>query len=256
MTWIAALPMYDWPELRNETDRLWADMRTRFLAEGIDAPKGLTRRNGDMPAVPGGIRGKDGAIIAADPATLDPDALDLAVLWRHPALLISGTCWGPMEFGLQDHVQVIGQSDYNGIKGGAGEFYSSAIIARIADGGEGAEPSKTGEAALPKGFLSGKILAFNEHKSLSGYLSLKRDLEAEGAGLDLFENCLETGAHRASVIAVAEGRADIAAIDCKSWMLAQRHEPAARSLHVIGWAARRKGLPFIRAKGIDLPFTM
>lgn len=65
-----------------------------FLAKGIDAPKGLTRRNGDMPAVPGGIRGKDGAIIAADPATLDPDALDLAVLWRHPALLISGTCWG------------------------------------------------------------------------------------------------------------------------------------------------------------------
>lgn len=256
MTWIAALPMYDWPELRNETDEQWATMRRRFLDHGIDAPHRLVRRNGDMPPVPGGIRGEDGVVIAADPATLDPDAFDLAVLWRHPALLISSTCWGPMEFGLQDDVQVIGQSDYHGIEGGAGELYSSAIIARKLDGKENIAPLRTGEAILPQSFFRRKTLAFNEHRSLSGYLSLKRDLEAAGAGLDLFENCLQTGAHRASVIAVAEGQADVAAIDCKSWKLAQQHEPAAQDLHVIGWTARRKGLPFIRAKGVHLPFAM
>jgi hypothetical protein len=39
-------------------------------------------------------------------------------------------------------------------------------------------------------------------------------------------------------------------------MLAQRHEPAAQGLHAIGWTARRKGLPLIRAEGVDLPFAM
>lgn len=256
MTWIAALPMYDWPELRNETDAIWAGMRGRFLDNGIDAPQNLIRRNGDMPPVPGGICGADGTVIAADPATLDPDDFDLAVLWRHPDLLISSTCWGPMELGLQDHVQVIGQSDYDGIEGGKGEFYSSAVIARKANGGEATAPSLDGKALLPLDFFHQKTMAFNDRQSLSGYLSLKRDLETADESLGLFGNLLETSAHRCSMISVAEGRADVAAIDCKSWMLAQKHEPAAQDLQVIGWTARRKGLPFIRAKGLDLPFDM
>jgi ABC-type phosphate/phosphonate transport system substrate-binding protein len=252
VTWIAALPMYDWPELRGKTDAQWTDMRRRFLHQGIEAPEHLVRRNGDMPPVPGGIRGADGTVIAVDPATLDPDAFDLAVLWRHPDLLISSTCWGPMELGLADHVQLIGQNDYDGIPGGAGEHYSSAIIGRKDDDIGDVAPPQSGKAVLPQDLFRQKKLAFNEHLSLSGYLSLKRDLEAAGASLDLFGSLVETGAHRASVVAVAEGRADIAAIDCKSWMLARRYEAAARDLRVIGWTARRKGLPFIRARGISL----
>jgi ABC-type phosphate/phosphonate transport system substrate-binding protein len=248
--------MYDWPELRDKTDAQWTDMRQKFLAHGIDAPEHLVRRNGDMPPVQGGICGADGTVIAADPATLDPDAFDLAVLWRHPDLLISATCWGPMELGLADHVQVIGQNDYDGIPGGGGDHYSSAIIARKDDDSGDIAAPQTGAAVLPQDLFRQKTLAFNEHRSLSGYLSLKRDLDAAAASLDLFGNLVETGAHRASVIAVAEGRADIAAIDCKSWMLARRYEPAAQDLRVIGWTARRKGLPFIRAKGISLPFGM
>ncbi len=256
MTWIAALPMYDWPELRAETDAMWASMRARFLDHGIAAPANLVRRNGDMPAVHGGIRGEEGEIIAPDPATLDPDAFDLAVLWRHPDLLISGTCWGPMELGLQDHVQVIGQSGYDGIAGGKGPLYSSAIIARKGAAAETIDPSETGEALLPIGFFANKRLAFNEHRSMSGYLGLKRDLEAQGESLDIFSGLVETGAHRASVVAVTSGEADVAAIDCRSWVLAQRHEPAAAGVHVVGWTSRRMGLPFIRAKGIDIPFLM
>lgn len=59
---------------------------------------------------------------------------------------------------------------------------------------------------------------------------------------------METGGHRASVVAVAQGRADVAAVDCRSWAMAQRFEPAARALAVVGWTARHKGLPFITAK--------
>ncbi|HHX89588.1 MAG TPA: PhnD/SsuA/transferrin family substrate-binding protein, partial [Paracoccus sp.] len=54
-----------------------------------------------------------------------------------------------------------------------------------------------------------------------------------------------TGGHRASVLAVAAGRADLAAIDCRAWALAQRHEPCARSLVVLGWTAARPGLPYV-----------
>ncbi len=83
---------------------------------------------------------------------------------------------------------------------------------------------------------------------MSGYLALEQDLAALGESLALFSGRVETGGHRASVVAVAQGRADVAAIDCRSWALAQRFEPAARALAVVGWTARRKGLPFITAK--------
>ncbi len=61
----------------------------------------------------------------------------------------------------------------------------------------------------------------------------------------IFSGRIETGGHRASIVAVAEGRADICAIDCRSWQLAQQHEPRAADLQVVGWTARRKGLPLI-----------
>ncbi|WP_337795773.1 hypothetical protein [Agrobacterium larrymoorei] len=159
MTWVAALPMYDWPEVRSEVDRRWDNMRARFIANGIDAPRHLVRRNADMPPVPGGICSEDGSVIAPDPATLDPDAFDLDVLWRHPALLISATCWGPMELGLQDHVQVIGQNGYDDVAGGAGIYYSSAIVARREEG-ESVMAPETGEPVLPLSSFQGKKLAF------------------------------------------------------------------------------------------------
>ncbi|MDQ1184169.1 phosphate/phosphite/phosphonate ABC transporter substrate-binding protein [Agrobacterium larrymoorei] len=255
MRWIAALPMYDWPELRSDVDRIWETMRARFIANGIDAPESLVRCNADMPPVPGGIRGEDGSVIAPDPSTLDADALDLDVLWRHPALLIAATCWGPMELGLQNHVQVIGQSQYEDVAGGLGIYYSSAIIGRRGEGASVMAP-ETGEPILPISLFRGRKLAFNEHRSMSGHLALKRDLEAMGEGLGLFSELVETGAHRASVTAVARGAADFAAIDCRSWMLAERYEPAAKDLHVVGWTGRRKGLPFIRARNIHLDFLM
>ena len=34
----AALPMYDWPELTDATDRLWAALRDGLRAEGVAAP--------------------------------------------------------------------------------------------------------------------------------------------------------------------------------------------------------------------------
>ena len=257
---VAALPMYDWPEVRAEVDAEWAAIRDRLRAAGIEAPNGLTRRNGDLPAVPGGIRDGAGMVIAPDPATLPPDELDLATLWRHPRLLLAQTCWGPLEMTrLAACVTVVGQPDYSDVEGGEGAFYSSAIVMRR-DGRSSERPpprsaSRTdpphkGEGKLSLDLFRGRRLAFNGRDSMSGYLALQRDLETMGESLAIFSGTVETGSHRGSGRAVAEGRADVVALDCRSWALFKRFCPEAEKLAPVGWTRLRKGLPFVCAAGL------
>jgi ABC-type phosphate/phosphonate transport system substrate-binding protein len=243
---VAALPMYDWPEVRAETDAEWQALRVRLLAVGIDAPDRIVRRNADLPPVPGGIRDAEGRLVAPDPATLPPDELDFQTLWKHPDLLLAQTCWGPMEGGLEKHVTVVGQPGYDGIEGGQGELYSSAILMRRQ--WEGVAAPADGRASLPLDLIRGKRLAYNSLDSMSGIIALTRGLEAAGESLDIFPERVLTGAHRASIAAVAEGRADVCAVDCRSWHLARRHEPRAADVEVVGWTARRKGLPYITSR--------
>jgi ABC-type phosphate/phosphonate transport system substrate-binding protein len=244
---VAALPMYDWPEVRGEVDAQWAGLRDVFRQRGIDAPSTIVRRNGELPAVPGGIRDAEGKLIAPDPATLPADELDFHKLWLHPALLFAQTCWGPMELGLSRHVQVVGQPSYDAYEGGQGELYSSALVMRTGEGPEVRSPAD-GKALLPLDLIRGKRFTFNSLDSMSGIIALTRDLHAAGESLDIFSSRSESGGHRGSIVTVAEGRADIAAIDCESWALAQRFEPAARKVVIVGWTVRRKGLPFITAR--------
>ncbi|TPJ16060.1 phosphate ABC transporter substrate-binding protein [Mesorhizobium sp. B2-7-3] len=243
---IAALPMYDWPEARDEVDAQWAWLRDSFRRRGIDAPQSIVRRNGDLPPVPGGIRDGEGKLVAPDPATLPPDELDFHKLWMHPALLFAQTCWGPMELGLSRHVQVVGQPSYDAYEGGQGELYSSALVMRSGEGPEVRSPAD-GKALLPLDLIRGRRFTFNSLDSMSGIIALTRDLKAAGENLDIFSSYSESGGHRDSIVAVAEGKADIAAIDCESWALARRFEPAARKIVIVGWTGRRKGLPFITA---------
>lgn len=246
----AALPMYDWPEEREANDAEWTRIAKRLCAAGIAAPRTLVRRNADLPPVPGGIRDASGRAVAPDPAALPPDSLDLHALWRHPRLLLAQTCWGPMERGLAGDVTVVAQPDYSGFEGGRGELYSSAILMRAP-----AAAPKPGRAssdpAISKTLidaLRGTRFAFNGADSLSGFLAPSRDLEALGEGLGIFARRIETGAHRASIVAVAEGRADACAVDSRTWHLARLHEPYAGRLAVVGWTALRKGLPLITAR--------
>ncbi len=231
--------MYDWPERRAEVDREWVELRDSLRVAGIAAPETLARCNADLPAVPGGIRDASGKVIARDPATLPPREFDFEALWLHPNLLFAQTCWGPIELWLGDAVEVVGQDDYSGIEGGESELYSSAILMRRNEVRRGASL-----AAL----LAGLRLAYNVADSMSGYMALERDLIADGSGLAIFSERIVSGGHRKSIRMVASGEADVAAVDCKSWALAQSHEPAARELAVVGWTERRKGLPFVTAR--------
>ena len=247
---VAALPMYDWPETRAETDRQWARLRDALRAAGLDAPGELARCNADLPSVDGGIRDGKGLMIAPDSASLPRKTLDLTVLWRHPGLVFAQTCWGPMEFGLAPFVEVVGQPDYSSFEGGQGAFYSSTILMRREEDLAAVPASGDGRAILPITRLRGRRLAYNGTDSMSGYLALERDLAALGERMTIFPETLETGGHRASIKAVAEGRADVCAVDCRSWDMAKRFEPAADTLAPVGWTARRKGLPYIASASL------
>lgn len=197
MTGTAALPMYDWPEVRDRTRTFWAGIRNH------------------VPGLPD----------LWHPETAD----DLLAIWRDPATLLADCCWGTVDLGLCGTQQRLAQRSYDGVPGGTGVFYRSALVARD---GRAAEP---GDQAVLPARLDRLRWAANSRDSRSGWLAV-----AEDAGLT-GDDILWTGAHRASVRAVASGQADIAAIDCRSWQLALAHEPAARGLTVIGWTAPRPG---------------
>lgn len=208
----AALPMYDLPELRADTDRLWQRIAAR-LPGGTDVTF-------ERPAGAAALRG-----MLAD-----------------PGLLLSQTCWGPISLGLTPPLTILAQPDYTPYPGGAGPCYRSAVIMRGA--GRDRPPPRGPGAEIPPRALCGARLAFNERASLSGFLSLQRDSAARAGAL------LRTGSHRESLRAVAGASADVAAIDCRTWAHLRRHDPAARNVRVIGWTALRTGLPYVAAPGL------
>jgi len=196
----AQLPMYDWPEVADPTDRLWALIRDAFRQSGIDAPDVLDR------------------------------SLPPAETWLSPKLLLSQTCGLPLVADLSGKVKVLGSFAYQGIEP-AGSYHS-VIIAQ----------ENNNESSVR---LEGKRVVINGDDSYSGCLALKCFVADTRSGESPFASVLVSGGHRASLCAVASGNADIAAIDCVSWYLANQCESAVRNLKVIGHTQSRPGLPLI-----------
>ena len=204
---IAALGMYDRPELRPDTDGLWGLIRDRLRAEGIAAPETLTRD--ERAYLPG---------------------------WLSPELLLAQTCGLPLRSVLRDRVTLVGTPDY-GLEGCPPGHYRSMLIARRDD------PRADEAAFAPARF------AVNDALSQSGWAAALHHME--GLGLTL-PPALETGGHVASARAVAEGRADWAALDAMTWRLICAHDPAlAAALRVFGATRPTPGLPLITAQGRD-----
>lgn len=205
---IACLPMYDWPERHAAHDRLWQRLSHGLRTVGFRAPKRLTRHN------------------------------DLDALWRAPDLLLGETCSYPLETSLRDDVKYVATPIHNAPGTGEGT-YRSVIIAQ--GSGEDRPVPTTMAADLPDADF--KSLASNGPQSMSGFVALSRDMDA--ADRTMPAETVWTGSHRASIRAVASGKADIAAIDCVSFELARHYEPAVTGVRIIGWTAQRPGLPLI-----------
>lgn len=202
---IACLPMYDWPHLAAAHDSLWALIRDRLAAEGIDAPQTLDREIGLWDA------------------------------WESPDLLLAQTCGLPYRTRLHGRVSLIGTPDYGLPETQAG-YYRSVLVTR------------RGEASEVSGYRD-RVLACNGYDSQSGWAAPQN--HAADLGFQ-FTDTRKTGAHRASAGAVAEGQADIAAIDAVTWRIMKTAMPEITgALQVIGVTAATPALPLVTARDRD-----
>ncbi len=207
-TGLAALPMYDWPELRDETDALWRAISKRLAPLGLPAPPALSR------------------------------GISPTEIWNAADLVLAQTCGYPYVTRLRDRVGYVGTPVYDA-PGCSGYRYSSLLVVRRDD------------PAQQFADLRGRRAAINDEASLSGAIALKAQIAAVGAGSGFFSAVVPSGGHRQSMRLVAEGRADIAAIDAVCFALARRHDPAiVAELRMLGETPLLPGLPLIAGPAI------
>jgi ABC-type phosphate/phosphonate transport system substrate-binding protein len=163
---------------------------------------------------------------------------DLSRPWRDPGLLIGQTCGLPYVSGLCGDAVLVARPDY-GLEHAHGGTYQSAIICH-ADAPGALEAHRGGRVAINEfGSQSGC-------NALAGHL-VRQKLDREGA---FFREVVLSGAHRASAVMVAEGTADIAAIDAVAWALFEEFEPAMHArLKVLAWTSATPALPYITSCG-------
>ena len=156
--------------------------------------------------------------------------------WEHPRLVLGQTCSLPYRTRLHGRVTLIGTFDY-GLPGLQAGQYCSVIVGRRNDGSQDTEALTSGRFAI------------NQPHSQSGWAAPYFWALAQGITL---RPALETGGHRASALAVAEGRADRAALDAVTWRGITQWEPAlAARLRVTAETPPSPALPLIAAAGTD-----
>lgn len=100
---IAALPMYDFPELREAHDQLWSALAQRVQDAGVGAvPLRLTR------------------------------TLSHRQTWMHPGLLFGQACEYPVSKSFEERLRIIATPRYSA-PGCSASFYRSAIVARAGE---------------------------------------------------------------------------------------------------------------------------
>ncbi|MBA3908851.1 MAG: hypothetical protein C0524_02975 [Rhodobacter sp.] len=158
--------------------------------------------------------------------------------WEAPDLLLSQTCGYPFRARLHGRVAYVGTPDY-GVEGCPPGHYRSVFVVRADDPRHGVAD------------FDGAPFAYNEALSQSGWAAP----QSHAAKLELhLPPVVKTGGHRLSALAVAEGRADIAALDAVTWALLQGEDPVTDRLRVVGTTDPTPGLPFIAAK--DAPVDL
>ena len=170
-----------------------------------------------------------------------PEALDRSrppdVLWDDPDLLFGQSCGYPLMTAYRDRLIYVATPSY-AVPGCVAGAYRSRIVVRDDDPAE----------ALSE--LRGRRAAINDRQSNSGMNLFRAAVAPLAGGKPFFAAVVETGSHAASVQAVIDGAADVAAIDTVSFAHRQRDDPAgAARVRTIGWTEATAGLPFVTGAG-------
>ena len=178
-----------------------------------------------------------------------PERLDETIAhdaaWLDPRLLLAQTCGYPFATRLRGRVRMIATPVYDR-RGCDGAMSGSFVVVR------------TDLRASSVGELRGRTAAINDSLSNSG-MNLLRGLVAPHAMEGrFFGRVMETGSHVASLASVANGEADVAAIDCVTFGNLRRFAPERLAgIRILAETARTPGLPLItRAAAGDVELAM
>jgi len=162
----------------------------------------------------------------------------LPEVWRSRELLFGQTCGYPYWTGLRDTVEILAAPIYN-FPGCEGPTHCSFLVVRADDPRETLAAFRNARAAA------------NSHDSNSGMNLFRATVAPLADGRPFFAGVTLTGAHAASLAAVADGAADIAAIDCVSFALLQQGRPSMTAkVRVLGRTPSSPALPFIASRAI------
>jgi ABC-type phosphate/phosphonate transport system substrate-binding protein len=168
----------------------------------------------------------------AAPVGLTRDRPPMAV-WTDPALVLAQTCGLPFRRDLRDRVDYVATPVYDLPDCPAG-FYRSVLVARVPAAGGALHRWRRAR------------LAVNEAGSQSGYAAPQMLAALHGFR---FDDLVFTGSHRNAARAVAEGRADLAALDAVSWAMMRRWDGFAGHLSEVARTPPTPGLPLVTARG-------
>lgn len=216
--WVAALPMYNVSTSLRDDWLLLIDRVGHLLSRARSSVR----------------------LAAIDPGE-GPDALH--AFWRRDDLLLSQTCGYPLVHGLAPYVRLIGTPRFS-VSGCHRQTYRSAIVVRAVDGPTTIEACRGARAAC------------NGPDSHSGMNALRHVVAPLARHGHFFGDVLHTGSHLASLAAVGDGRADVAAIDCVTLAFAAEHHPAlVDGIRQIGVTRAVPGLPFIASRRARMPLV-
>ncbi len=157
-------------------------------------------------------------------------------LLRDPGLFFGHTCGYPLMKHLKDQVTPFCVPVFD-VPGTDGKLYSSRFIVAANSAVEALDECR------------GKIAAMNAADSNSGMNVLRYAIAKYNLPGSFFSRVVQTGGHLHSLEAVADGTADVAAIDCVSYQLIRDHWPElVDQVRSIGFSVKTCGLPFVLPK--------
>lgn len=164
---------------------------------------------------------------------------DLPAFWSSPSLLIGQTCGYPLMIGLCGSARYVASPRYK-TPYSLGVQHRSVIIARRNS------PIQTLADCYQR------ICAINMLDSNTGMNLLRLEVAKLNPKTPFFSHVYETLAHRKSMLAVAKGEADIAAIDCVTFAHIEKIDPGlVADLRIIGTTEETPTLPFITSADTD-----
>lgn len=166
-----------------------------------------------------------------------PDVLDRSGhyhdSWLRTDLVLAQTCGYPYVSELKGKVRLVATPAFS-YPGGKGAKRASLIVVREDSTAQSLED------------LRGQRAAINDWLSNSGMNLLRISVAPIAGGKPFFSEVVVTGGHIASIAAVREGQADVAAIDSITWGLHARHAPEkVAGVRILGETPMGPGLPYI-----------